>query len=284
MASTQTLTPALRSWIVEQARAGHRPEAVLDAMKTAGWDEDVAIAAMETVLGEALATATQATPAPTAALLPEPALDDAPAALVAHDREVRVLMALREPRIVVFAGLLSDEECDELVALARPRLARSHTVDTATGDSEVNAARTSEGMFFARAEHPVCRRLEARLAALLRWPIDHGEGLQVLRYRPGAEYRPHYDYFDPAQPGTPAILKRGGQRVATVLTYLNTPARGGATTFPDIGLEVAPQKGHAVFFAYDRPHPDTRTLHGGAPVLEGEKWVATKWLRAGRFD
>ncbi len=61
----------------------------------------------------------------------------------------------------------------------------------------------------------------------------NGEGLQVLRYGPGAEYRPHYDYFDPEQPGTPAILKRGGQRVASLVMYLNTPTRGGATTFPD---------------------------------------------------
>jgi prolyl 4-hydroxylase len=27
----------------------------------------------------------------------------------------------------------------------------------------------------------------------------------------------------------------------------------------------------------------TRTLHGGAPVTQGEKWVATKWLREGEF-
>ena len=154
----------------------------------------------------------------------------------------------------------------------------------ATGDSEINAARTSEGMFFVRAEHPVCARLEARLAALLNWPIENGEGLQVLRYRPGAEYKPHYDYFDPAQPGTPTILKRGGQRLATIVMYLNTPLKGGGTTFPDVQLEVAPLRGHAVFFSYDRPQPATRTLHGGAPVLDGEKWVATKWLRAGRFD
>jgi prolyl 4-hydroxylase len=39
-----------------------------------------------------------------------------------------------------------------------------------------------------------------------------------------------------------------------------------------------------VFFSYDRPHPATRTLHGGAPVIEGEKWVATKWLRERRFE
>ena len=65
--------------------------------------------------------------------------------------------------------------------------------------------------------------------------------------------------------------------------YLNTPQSGGATTFPDVGLEVAPIKGHAVFFSYDRPHPSTGSLHSGAPVTAGEKWVATKWLREGVF-
>ena len=283
--SQQLITPALREWIVEQARAGHRPEVVLEAMKSSGWREDVALDALETVLGGVLKEAAQQqTPLPAPNRVPEPALEDSPATLWADDREVRVVMSLREPRVVVFAGLLADEECDEIVALAKVRLARSHTVDMATGDSEVNAARTSEGMFFLRGEHPVCERLEARLAALLQWPIENGEGLQVLRYQPGAEYKPHYDYFDPAQPGTPAILKRGGQRVATIVTYLNTPVRGGGTTFPDVNLEIAPIKGHAVFFSYDRPHPATRSLHGGAPVLEGEKWVATKWLRVGRFD
>ena len=121
------------------------------------------------------------------------------------------------------------------------------------------------------------------MAALMNWPLENGEGLQVLRYGPGAEYKPHYDYFDPAQPGTPSILKRGGQRVASLVCYLNTPERGGATVFPDVQLEVAPVKGNAVFFSYDRAHASTRSLHGGAPVVEGEKWVATKWVREGRF-
>jgi prolyl 4-hydroxylase len=157
-------------------------------------------------------------------------------------------------------------------------------VETTSGGNEVNEARTSDGMFFAPGEFPVCARLERRLAALVDWPLENGEGLQVLRYRPGAEYRPHYDYFDPAESGTPTILKRGGQRVASIVCYLNTPEGGGATIFPDVGLEVAPVRGNAVFFSYDRPHPSTRTLHGGAAVTAGEKWVATKWLREGRFE
>jgi prolyl 4-hydroxylase len=186
--------------------------------------------------------------------------------------------------VVVFSGLFSDDECDQMIALARARLARSETVQTDTGSSEVNAARTSQGMFFDRGEHPLCTLLESRIGALLGWPVENGEGLQILRYGPGAEYKPHFDYFDPDQPGTPAILKRGGQRVASLVCYLNTPTLGGSTIFPDVQLDVAPRKGNAVFFSYDRPHPATRTLHGGAPVIEGEKWVATKWLRERRFE
>ncbi len=282
--SNQQITPALRDWIVEQARVGHRPEAVLEAMKSSGWREDIALEALETVLSGMVEEHAQGPGLSPPNRVPELLLAGSSPRVWAHDREVSILMSMREPRVVVFGNLLADEECDEMVELADQRLARSHTVDTSTGDSEVNAARTSDGMFFSRGEHLVCERLEARLAALVQWPLENGEGLQVLRYRPGAEYKPHYDYFDPVQPGTPSILKRGGQRVATIVTYLNTPTRGGATTFPDVGLEIAPLKGHAVFFSYDRPHPTTRTLHGGAPVLEGEKWVATKWLRVGRFD
>jgi prolyl 4-hydroxylase len=275
--STQPVTPELRAWIVAQAEAGFPPEDCLAALKNAGWPDDVALDAMEAVLSEHLVA--QGRPVPGRGHLPEPALAGSPSRLVVDGHEVRVVLSMKLPRVVVFGSLLSDGECDELVALSRQRLARSETVVTETGGSEVNTARTSEGMFFERGQFDICSRIERRVAALLNWPVDHGEGLQVLRYRPGAEYKPHYDYFDPAQPGTPAILARGGQRVGTLVMYLNSPDHGGATTFPDVGLEVTPVKGNAVFFSYNAPHPSTRTLHGGAPVIAGEKWVATKWLR-----
>jgi prolyl 4-hydroxylase len=133
------------------------------------------------------------------------------------------------------------------------------------------------------AKNELVRRIEARIERLFHWPAENGEGVQVLQYRPGAEYKPHYDYFDPAAPGTATILTRGGQRVGTVVMYLNEPEKGGGTTFPDAGLEVYPKRGNALFFSYDKPHPSTKTLHGGAPVVAGEKWIATKWLREREF-
>ena len=291
---TQTITPELRQWIIEQSSAGCMPETVLDAMVKAGWQADVAEAALEQTLrehlkqlgaGRAAAPAPVQAPAREAALrVPEVGLSGSPRRLDAGDRMVDVLIAVTQPRVVVLGGLLSDEECDGLIAAARPRLARSLTVQTATGGEELNPDRTSNGMFFGRGESELIKTIEARIARLVHWPVEHGEGIQVLNYQVGAEYKPHYDYFDPGEPGTPTILKRGGQRVGTVVMYLNEPARGGGTTFPDVGLEVAPVRGNAVFFSYNRPHPGTLSLHGGAPVLEGEKWVATKWLREGEFE
>jgi prolyl 4-hydroxylase len=281
MANSQAITDDLRRWIVAQAEAGCRPQDVLDAMRASGWDEEVAIEAMEQTLSARLAEMNrEREPLPPAVPVPNPAPGTR---LRAGDREVTVLMSMTLPRVVLFGGLLSDEECEGLIALAEPRLARSETVDNATGGSEVNAARTSDGMFFERGESPLIARIEQRIAELVNWPVERGEGVQILRYRPGAEYKPHHDYFDPRHPGTPRILERGGQRVGTVVMYLNDPEGGGATTFPDIGLEVAPVRGNALFFSYDRAHASTRTLHGGAAVTAGEKWVATKCMRESVF-
>ncbi len=280
---SQVITPQLREWIISQAQAGFAADVVLKSMLDSGWQEDVAAAALETTL-QAHLQATQAAaalPAPMA--VPQLAIDDSPLYLELEDRRVTVLCAMSDPSIVVIGHFLSDEECDGLIEAAKPRLARSLTVATKTGGEELNADRTSNGMFFARAENELIARIERRLAQLTRWPVENGEGLQILHYRPGAEYKPHYDYFDPHEPGTPTILKRGGQRVATIIMYLHEPEAGGGTVFPDVKFTVAPKKGHAVFFSYNRAHPASKSLHGGEPVLRGEKWVATKWLREGKF-
>jgi prolyl 4-hydroxylase len=289
----QYISVELRQWIVQQAQAGVAPETVLEAMKSSGWDEDVAIQALEETLRshlnqqvanqQALQAAAPQGHEPQPVPVPDARVRDQPSKLRVLDRDVTVLSVMKLPRVIVLGGFLSDAECDQIVALAKPRMARSETVDNLTGGSEVNVARTSRGMFFERGETGVIDKVEKRIAALLDWPVQNGEGLQVLHYQPGAEYKPHYDYFDPVHPGSAPILKRGGQRVATILMYLNTPKKGGGTTFPDVGFEVAPIKGNAVFFSYDRAHVNTKSLHGGAPVIEGEKWVATKWLREREF-
>ena len=278
------LNAELTQWIIEQARAGCDPRGVTASMQAQGWAEQDAIDAVEVTMRAFLSDHAREHGLPAPVVVPAPIELNGPAVLHAEDRRVHLLAQLMHPRVIVFGNVLSDQECDALMGLARARLAPSPVFNPDTGADEAHEARTSEGMFFRRGENELCTRIESRIAALLNWPLENGEGLQVLRYGVGAEYKPHYDYFDPDRPGADVALRRGGQRVASLVMYLNTPAQGGATIFPDARFEVAPVKGNAVYFSYDRPHAMTATLHGGAPVLEGDKWVATKWLRERRHD
>lgn len=188
------------------------------------------------------------------------------------------------PRIYYFTNFLSPLECDHIIHLARPHLKRSTVLDDKGG--KVDYRRTSEGMFFpSNPDDEVLRAVEVKIAELVRLPVQNGEGFQVLCYQKGGEYQPHYDYFNPAHPGGAAALERGGQRVATMIIYLNTPQKGGETIFPLADISVQPKKGAAVLFYNMLPSEveDPNSLHGGAPVVEGEKWIMTKWMRQGEF-
>ncbi len=281
----QDITPAVRAWLAEQRAAGFGPDQLLKSLIDAGWNDAAArhlLAMPASTLAES-AQVVEPDNLPYSLPVPWPAHAGERLALDAGDCHVNAITVLQDPPLLVLEGLLSREECQALIDAAVPRMSRSLTVDVKTGGEETNQARTSQGMFFERGESELISRIEARISALLGWPVQNGEGLQVLRYGPGAEYKPHYDYFDPAELGTASILQRGGQRVATLVMYLNEPEAGGATVFPDVTLAVVPKCGNAVFFSYSQPHPVSRTLHGGAPVVSGDKWIATKWLREREF-
>ncbi|MGN1055836.1 MAG: 2OG-Fe(II) oxygenase [Comamonas sp.] len=279
-ASVPGSTPALMQWIQGQLAAGHSTQTLEKSLIDSGWVTSVAQAAL---------AACTATPNPSVArsepvALPGPDLQALPSEIDVGDRRVQVLMTLQRPQLVLFGNLLSDEECDHIVDEARPAMARSRTVASHGTLEEINPDRTSDGMFFKRGQTPVVQKLEARIARLLHWPLENGEGLQVLNYLPGAQYKPHHDYFSPLEPSSAAILQRGGQRVGTMVIYLNEVEAGGCTYFPETQLRIHPRKGSAVFFSYAGPHAQTLTLHAGEPVLQGEKWIATKWLREREFQ
>jgi prolyl 4-hydroxylase len=284
--SEAIITPAVQIWLAEQTAAGCTRASLFESLRSSGWQAMQAAHIMALTADErqAFGVVAQAAQSYPAVAVPQPQLIDCDVQVDGGDKMVRVLQQRTAPELIEFETLLSDAECDALMAAARPRLSRSLTVDLQTGGHEVHPDRSSQGMFFDRAETPLIATIEARIAKLLSWPATQGENLQILRYPPGAQYLPHYDYFDPAQPGTVELLKRGGQRVATLIIYLHEPEGGGATVFPDIDLAIAPKRGNAVFFSYAAPDPATLSLHGGEPVTLGEKWIATKWLRQSVFD
>uniref|UniRef100_M8BCH1 procollagen-proline 4-dioxygenase n=1 Tax=Aegilops tauschii TaxID=37682 RepID=M8BCH1_AEGTA len=195
--------------------------------------------------------------------------------------------------------VVSKEECEYLIGLAKPRMVKSTVVDSETGKSKDSRVRTSSGMFLQRGRDKVIRAIERRIADYTFIPAEHGEGLQVLHYEVGQKYEPHFDYFlDEFN------TKNGGQRMATILMYLSDVEEGGETIFPDAnvnssslpwynelsecarkGLAVKPKMGDALLFWSMKPDAtlDPLSLHGGCPVIKGNKWSSTKWLHVHEY-
>lgn len=203
-----------------------------------------------------------------------------------HDtRPRRVDTRIHEdPLIQVSENVLPLEIRAHLIDRARPRIHRSGVLkDSKVRISEIRTS--GEMCFVAPFMDPTVRRVEDDLHALAGYPRENGEPLIVLHYIPGTEYKPHWDYFDPARPGQRPGLEMGGQRLLTLLTYLSPVDEGGGTAFPELDLEVRPQPGATLLFANTKPDGDIepRSLHAGLPVVRGEKWLVTRWIRSGRF-
>lgn len=192
------------------------------------------------------------------------------------------------PRIYFLPNFLSDKECDYLINSARDQLDRSRVI-AESGSKNMNVLdnrRTSSGAFLPYGrDDAMIQKIEQRIAEVTHYPVENGEALHVLRYKKGQEYQPHWDYFPRETPAGAAALERGGQRVATLIMYLSEPKEGGETIFPRVKLTVTPIKGSAVLFfnCLEDGNEDPRTLHGGAPVKAGVKWIATKWIREKLF-
>jgi prolyl 4-hydroxylase len=185
------------------------------------------------------------------------------------DRDIRILAKYEEPLVVVLGNVLSDEECDELIKHSRDQLQRSKIGE----DRAVNKVRTSSGVFCE--DSGTITRIEKRFSQIMNIPIEHGDGLQVLLYTPGQEYQPHYDFFAETSRAS------ANNRISTLVMYLNDVEEGGETAFPMLNMSVFPNKGMAVYFEYFYSNDELNnfTLHAGTPVIKGEKWVATMWMR-----
>jgi prolyl 4-hydroxylase len=205
------------------------------------------------------------------------------------------------PRATLFKAFLTPAECAHLRALATPSLTASTVVDTASGEPVPSAVRTSSGTFLEPAQDAVVAGIERRIALATHLPVENGEALQVLHYSGdrAEKYEPHLDAFhgDDPKNSRPEV---GGQRVATVLMYLATPAEGGETVFPQAaakaagpgwsacareGLAVAPVAGDALLFYSTTPDGavDFASLHGSCPTTRGDKWTATRWVHGGPY-
>jgi prolyl 4-hydroxylase len=290
MAAHVKIDPQLRQWIEHNLDRGCAPEQLVEGMIAQRFDPPIAQGLVRAFVdartrGVPLTADMVSIDMPAGACVDNPPRMTEGNSIRTADRVVSVVARVSRPFIAVLTNVLSAEECEQLIALARPRLAPSTVVDPGTGENRVAEHRNSEGMFFLPGETPLIAALDARFSQLTNLPVDHGEGLQVLRYGPGTRSTPHFDFLVPRNEASEQSLRRSGQRVSSLVAYLNDVEGGGETTFPHPGLSVCPQRGNAVYFEYcnSRGQVDAQSLHAGAPVTAGEKWAVTKWMRERPF-
>ncbi|KAJ0252218.1 prolyl 4-hydroxylase 8 [Hirschfeldia incana] len=189
-----------------------------------------------------------------------------------------------EPRAFLYHNFLTNEECDHLISLAKPNMAKSKVADVKNGRSKDSRVRTSSGAFLKIGHDETVKEIENKISDFTFIPVENGESLQVLHYEVGQKYEPHHDYFTDE-----FNVKRGGQRVATVLMYLSDVDEGGETVFPlakgnisDVpwwnklsqcgkeGLSVLPKKRDALLFWSMRPDGslDPSSLHGFHDLID----------------
>jgi prolyl 4-hydroxylase len=284
------VAPELRDWIQKNLVRGCAPERLIEGMLEQRFAPDIARGLVD-VFARALSRGEPVPDNPLALDVGCSTYVYEPSRLASGNRitvgghEVGVVMRLEQPTIAVLEGVLSATECAQLIELARPRLRPSTVAGPRLREDVTANHRTSEGTFFALCETPFIATIDRRISELMGCPLEHGEPLQVLRYGPGTRAEPHFDFLVASNGDNDASLARSGQRISSLVIYLCDVLAGGETAFPEAGLSVSPRQGNAVYFEYGNSlgQVDHRSLHAGMPVLEGEKWALTKWMRSRRF-
>jgi prolyl 4-hydroxylase len=195
--------------------------------------------------------------------------DGNPASLPAPETLSEAPWVRRLPR------LFNGPECDYLRRIADPRFEAS-TVNDTQGRAVADPIRTSDGATLHwMIEDPVIHALNRRLAAATGTTWEQGEAIQILRYKPGQQYRPHFDFVRASE----------NQRVLTALVWLNDDYEGGETAFLKTALAVRGRKGDGLIFrnALADRSVDPLSEHAGLPVTRGTKFLASRWIRESRW-
>lgn len=194
----------------------------------------------------------------------------------------RPQLVSQTPRIGVVAGFLWPEACDWFIGLGQGKLKPAAIYDFEERRERLSKERTNSDLPFNLFQSRVSTcLLQARIESAFGAPVTNYEALTLMHYAPGEEFTPHHDFLASDKPGLAEDLRIRGQRVLTVLIYLNDDYEGGETEFPKIGFAFKAKRGDALVFANVGAdgRPAINSLHAGRSPLSGEKWLLSQWIR-----
>ncbi len=181
--------------------------------------------------------------------------------------------------IYEFPNFLSNDECNLIINLSKPKLQSSY-VYSGNRDKKDEDSRISTQAWCYDRENKIFRKISEKVSILLGLPLNYQEALQVVRYQPGGFFRSHYDTCIGTKDYCYNMNRRGGNRYATILIYLNDVEDGGETCFTKLKRCIKPEKGKAVLFFNTDKKGNLNFLseHSANPVKKGEKWICNKWV------
>lgn len=188
------------------------------------------------------------------------------------------------PRVSTIEGFLSKPVCNWLIKQASKNLVKAPVQTAANnGAFSIDNARSNSVAGSSLLQPDIVVQLvNMRIAATIGVPLGHQEPTNFLHYARNQQYADHYDFFTKEEEaGFARELATIGQRVATVLVYLNDGYEGGATVFPRLNWSFRGKPGDALIFwnLSANGEREMDSLHAGAPVTKGEKWLLSKWVR-----
>ena len=190
--------------------------------------------------------------------------------------EVTPKIISADPYIALYPGLFSAAECRYLMILGTPWMEKA-SVLSLTGEARMDNVRDASAAHIPPvAEDLVVQEINRCIAAATGTEPGWGEPLNILRYTPGQQYKPHHDGTSPDNVSV---------RNLTALIWLNDQFEGGETDFPKIKVRVRGSVGDMLVFknVLDNGDFDARMIHAGLPVTEGVKWMASRWIRGTPF-
>lgn len=181
------------------------------------------------------------------------------------------------PSIKVYRKAISPLIIDIILLSLGNAVQPSKVYNPVTGVDEYNQVRNNRSINFAQIPPFIPLFLiKEHLASYANLSSKYAEPPMLMKYQPKERFLPHFDFIESS-----ALEQNQGQRVKTLLLYLNDDYEGGETVFNELNIKVKGQSGDILIFdnVDQDGQPDRRTKHEGKEIINGTKWLLSIWFR-----